>query len=234
MRTMKVRKGVYGFLAAVLAAAVFASAADRTWAASAQGIISDSIDVLRDMAKQEDADAMADVLKDAHAVAIIPAMVKAGLIIGGEYGEGLILRREKGRWYGPSYYNLGGGSLGLQIGAQKISLVLVVTNEDGVRAFLNSRTKLGADVSVAAGPTGRRAEAATDAQARASIYSYSMTKGLFAGVSLEGSVISVSVKRNEDYWKKKLSADDALKRPAKDKRILPLTGALDNLARKAR
>ena len=161
-------------------------------------------------------------------------MVKAGLIIGGEYGEGLILRREKGRWYGPSYYNLGGGSLGLQIGAQKISLVLVVTNEDGVRAFLNSRTKLGADVSVAAGPTGRRAEAATDAQAKASIYSYSMTKGLFAGVSLEGSVISVSVKRNEDYWKKKLSADDALKQLAKDKRILPLTGALDNLARKAR
>ena len=234
MRTMKVRKGFYGFLAAVLAVVVLGSVADRAWAASAQGIISDSIDVLHDMAKQEDADAMADVLKDAHAVAIVPAMVKAGLIIGGEYGEGLILRREKGRWYGPSYYNLGGGSLGLQIGAQKISLVLVVTNEDGVRAFLNSRTKLGADVSVAAGPTGRRAEAATDAQARASIYSYSMTKGLFAGVSLEGSVISVSVKRNEEYWKKKLSADDALKQPAKDKRILPLTGALDNLARKAR
>ena len=234
MCIMKVRKGFCAFLAAFLAVAVFASAADRAWAASAQGIISDSIDVLRDMAKQEDADAMADVLKDARAVAIVPAMVKAGLIIGGEYGEGLILRREKGRWYGPSYYNLGGGSLGLQIGAQKISLVLVVTNEDGVRAFLNSRTKLGADVSVAAGPTGRRAEAATDAQAKASIYSYSMTKGLFAGVSLEGSVISVSVKRNEDYWKKKLSADDALKQPAKDKRILPLTGALDNLARKAR
>lgn len=234
MSIMKVRKGFYTFLAAFLAAAVFASVADRAWAASAQGIISDSIDVLRDMAKQEDADAMADVLKDARAVAIVPAMVKAGLIIGGEYGEGLILRREKGRWYGPSYYNLGGGSLGLQIGAQKISLVLVVTNEDGVRAFLNSRTKLGADVSVAAGPTGRRAEAATDAQAKASIYSYSMTKGLFAGVSLEGSVISVSVKRNEDYWKKKLSADDALKQLAKDKRILPLTGALDNLAKKAR
>ncbi len=234
MCIMKVRKGFYGFLAAVLAVVVLGSVADRAWAASAQGIISDSIEVLRDMAKQEDADAMADVLKDARAVAIVPAMVKAGLIIGGEYGEGLILRREKGRWYGPSYYNLGGGSLGLQIGAQKISLVLVVTNEDGVRAFLNSRTKLGADVSVAAGPTGRRAEAATDAQAKASIYSYSMTKGLFAGVSLEGSVISVSVKRNEDYWKKKLSADDALKRPAKDKRILPLTGALDNLARKAR
>ena len=234
MDIMKVRKGFYGFLAAVLAVVVLGSVADRAWAASAQGIISDSIEVLRDMAKQEDADAMADVLKDARAVAIVPAMVKAGLIIGGEYGEGLILRREKGRWHGPSYYNLGGGSLGLQIGAQKISLVLVVTNEDGVRAFLNSRTKLGADVSVAAGPTGRRAEAATDAQAKASIYSYSMTKGLFAGVSLEGSVISVSVKRNEDYWKKKLSADDALKRPAKDKRILPLTGALDNLARKAR
>ena len=197
-------------------------------------IIKDSIDVLKEMAAQEDAASMADVVKDAHAVAIVPAMVKAGLILGAEYGEGLILKREKGKWYGPSFYNLGGGSLGLQLGAQKISLLLVVTNEKGVKAFLNSKTKLGGDISVAAGPTGRRAEAATDAQAKASIYSYSMTKGLFAGFSLEGSVLSISVKRNEEFWKKKTSADDALKTPAKDKRIQPLIKALDDLSKKAK
>ena len=197
-------------------------------------IIKDAIDVLKDMAAQEDAESMADVVKGAHAVAIVPAMVKAGFILGGEYGEGLILKKEKGKWYGPSFYNLGGGSLGLQLGAQKISLLLVVTNEKGVRAFLNSKTKLGGDISVAAGPTGRRAEAATDAQAKASIYSYSMTKGLFAGFSLEGSVLSISVKRNEEFWKKKTSADDALKTPAKDKRVQPLLKALDDLSKKAK
>ena len=218
----------------LLVGAFLALMAASAWAASAKSIIDDSVDVLKEMAKQDDADAMAEVLEDARAVAIVPAMVKAGLVIGGQYGEGLILKKENGKWYGPSFYNLGGGSLGLQIGAQQISLLLVITNDKGVRAFLNSKTKLGADVAVAAGPTGRRAEAATDAQAKASIYSYSMTKGLFAGVSLEGSVISISVKRNEEFWKKKISADDALNQPAKDKRILPVISALQNLAKKAK
>ena len=177
---------------------------------------------------------MADVVEGAHAVAFVPALVKAGFILGGEYGEGLILRKEKGKWYGPSFYNLGGGSLGLQIGAQKISLILVVTNERGVEAFLSSKTKLGGDVSVAAGPVGRRAEAATDAQMKASIYSYSMTEGLFAGFSLEGSVISISVKRNEEYWKKKISAAEAMRTPAGDKRIQPLIKELNRLAKKAK
>ena len=87
---------------------------------------------------------------------------------------------------------------------------------------------------MAAGPVGRRAEAATDAQMKASIYSYSMTKGLFAGVSLEGSVISISVKRNEEYWKRKISAADALRKPANDKRIRPFVEELGRLAKKAR
>lgn len=204
------------------------------WADGPDEIIKDAIAMLNDMAKQDDAEDMAGVLKGAHAVAIVPSMVKAGIILGGEYGEGLILKKEKGKWHGPSFYNLGGGSLGLQLGAQKISLLMAVTNEKGVEAFLSSKTKLGGDVSVAAGPTGRRVEAATDAQAKASIYSWSMTKGLFAGFSLEGSVISISVKHNEQYWKKKMSAADALKKPASDKRIQPLLKALAALEAKAK
>lgn len=203
-------------------------------ATDADSLIKDSIDVIKEMEKQEDASGMADVIEGAHAIAFVPAMVKAGFIVGGEYGEGLILRREGKKWYGPSFYNLGGGSLGLQIGAQKISLILVVTNEKGVDAFLKSKTKLGADVAVAAGPTGRRGEAATDAQMKASIYSYSMTKGLFAGLSLDGSVISISVKRNQEYWKKEISADDALKKPATDKRILPLIKEIERISKKAK
>ena len=164
---------------AVLSA--FLLAAAPAIAADTSSLIKDSIDVLKEMAKQDDGGDMARVIKGAEAVAFVPAMVKAGLIIGGEYGEGLILRKQGGKWYGPSFYNLGGGSLGLQIGAQKISYILAVNNKAGVDAFLKSKTKLGADAAVAAGPMGRRGEAATDAQLKASIYSYSMTKGLFAG-----------------------------------------------------
>ena len=203
-------------------------------AESADALIQDSIRILKEMEAEKDVDDMAHVLKGAHAVAFVPSMVKAGLILGGEYGEGLILRKEGNKWYGPSFYNLGGGSFGLQIGVQKTAFVLVVYNKDGVEAFLRSKTKLGADVAVAAGPVGRRGDAATDAQMKASIYSYSMSKGLFAGVSLDGSVLSISVKRNKEYWKKDISADDALKQPAKDKRILPLIEEIEKISKKAK
>ena len=201
---------------------------------SAQSIINDSISMINEISGQDDETNMAKTLKTSHAVALVPTMLKAGFLIGGEYGEGLILRYENGKWYGPSFYNIGGGSFGLQLGAQKISLLLAVINEKGVNAFMSSKTKLGGDVGVAAGPVGRRAEAATDAQAKASIYSYSMSKGLFAGVSLEGSVISISVKRNKEYWGDKVSAKDALQKPANDKRIKPLIDALNKLMKKAK
>ncbi|MDR2522218.1 MAG: lipid-binding SYLF domain-containing protein [Synergistaceae bacterium] len=197
-------------------------------------LIRDSIDVIKAMTQEKDVSDMADVVKGAHAVAFIPAMYKAGFIFGGEYGEGLILRKQNGKWFGPSFYNLAGGSVGLQLGVQKTAFILVVNNEKGVDAFLRSKTKLGADATVAAGPMGRRGDAATDAQLKASIYSYSMTKGLFAGVSLDGSVLSISVKRNKEYWGKTMSADDALKTSATDKRILPLIQEVERLSKKAK
>ncbi len=198
-----------------------------------EDIIRDSISMLSEISSEGDVSTMADTVKTSHAVALIPSMVKAGFLIGGEYGEGLILRHENGKWYGPSFYNIGGGSFGLQVGAQSISLLLAVINERGVEAFMSSKTKLGGDFAVAAGPVGRRAEAATDAQVKASIYSYSISKGLFAGVSLEGSVISISVKRNGEYWGGKVTAKEALQKPATDKRILPLIEALNKLIEKA-
>ena len=201
---------------------------------SPESIIDDSLSLLKELAEEDDISAMADTIRGSYAVALVPSMVKAGFIVGGTYGEGLILRRKDGKWYGPSFYNLGGASFGLQIGAQSVSLLMAVINERGVNAFLSSKTKLGADVSIAAGPTGRRAEAATDAQAKASIYSYSISKGLFAGVSLDGSVISISVKRNKEYWGEGVSAAQALDKPATDKRIIKLTQALDELIKKAK
>ena len=192
-------------------------------------IIADAISSVKEMSAEEDAWSTAETLRGSYAVALVPSMVKAGLLLGGTYGEGLVLRREGGKWYGPSFYNLGGASFGLQIGAQEVSLLLAVINQRGVEAFMHSKTKLGGDVGVAAGPVGRRAEAATDGRVKASIYSYSMSKGLFAGVSLDGSVISISVKRNKEYWGGSVSAEEALKKPANDKRIQPLIKALEDL-----
>ncbi|MBQ7155213.1 MAG: lipid-binding SYLF domain-containing protein [Synergistaceae bacterium] len=197
-------------------------------------IISDAISVVKEMSSQKDADSMGETLRGSYAIAVVPSMVKAGILLGGEYGEGLVLRREGGKWYGPSFYNLGGASFGLQLGAQKVSLLLAVINERGVNAFIKNKTKLGGEIGVAAGPVGRRAEAATDAKATASIYSYSMAKGLFAGISLDGSVISISVKRNQEYWGGSISAEEALKKPANDKRIKPLLKALDELIAKSK
>ena len=219
------------FSLAVMLALVTASSAFA--ATIPEQIFSDAKDMLQEISKQDDVSGMADTLRGSYAVAIVPSMVKAGFLIGGTYGEGFILRREKGKWYGPSFYNVGGASFGLQAGAQEIALLMAVINERGVEAFLSSKTKLGGDVSVAAGPVGRRAEAATDAQAKASIYSYSISKGLFAGLSLDGSVISISVKRNKEYWGEGISASDALQKPAEDKRITPITKMLDELIKKA-
>ena len=200
----------------------------------AEEIIEDSISMINEIFGEDDEESIAHTLKTSHAVAIVPSMLKAGFVFGGEYGEGLILRYEGGKWYGPSFYNLGGGSFGFQIGMQQVSLLLAVINRKGVEAFMSSKTKLGGDFAIAAGPLGRRAEAATDAQAKASIYSYSMSKGLFAGVSLDGAVISISVKRNKEYWGDSTTAAEALQKEAKDKRILPLIKVLDKLITKAK
>ncbi|MDR2178876.1 MAG: lipid-binding SYLF domain-containing protein [Synergistaceae bacterium] len=223
----------FAFASFVMAAVVLANFfAVPAWASKAESLVRDSIEVLKDMEEQDDVQSMADLIGDARAIAFVPAMIKAGFVIGGEYGEGLILRKERGKWFGPSFYNLGGGSLGLQIGVQKTAFILVVNNKEGVDAFLRSRSKLGADVAVAAGPLGRRGDAATDARMKASIYSYSMTKGFFAGASLDGSILSISVKRNKEYWKKDISASDALKIPATDKRILPLIKEIERISKK--
>lgn len=202
-------------------------------ATSPETIITRAVAIIEEMSSANDVSTMADTVKTSRAIAIVPSMVKAGFILGGEYGEGLILRHDNGKWYGPSFYNIGGASFGFQAGVQDVALLLAVINERGVGAFMGSKTKLGGDFAVAAGPVGRRAEAATDAQITASIYSYSISKGLFAGVSLDGSVISISVKRNKQYWGDKVTAKDALQKPADDKRIQPLIKALDELIKKA-
>ena len=194
-----------------------------------------SAELVRDMAAQDDAASMADVIKSGKGVAIFPAVTKAGLMIGGQVGEGLVLlRNPNGTWTGPAFMGLSGASIGIQIGAQSVGLVLVITNEDGLRAFTGGNSfKLGADVAIAAGPVGRDTSAATDSRAKASIYSYSMSKGLFAGMTFEGSVLNQNRDANRAYWGRDMSAQAALKKPANDKRIKELVNSLNALVKKA-
>lgn len=147
------------------------------------------------------------LLKDAQGVAIIPDMVKAGFVIGGRYGHGVFLVREAGDcWSKPTFISLTGGSIGWQIGVQSTDLVLIFRTRRSVERILKGKGKvtLGGDVAVAAGPVGRQAEAATDVQLKAEIYSYSRNRGLFAGLSLEGAAILIESRATEDYYRSQM------------------------------
>ena len=227
----------FGVLIFILAAAIILSTGLNAFAEEKahERRIRMSAELIQKMTDQDDSGSMADVIKSGKGVAIFPAVTKAGLVIGGQVGEGLVLlRNPNGTWSGPSFMGLSGASIGLQIGAQSVGLVLVITNEDGLRAFTGGNSfKLGADVAIAAGPLGRDASAATDSRAKASIYSYSMSKGLFAGLTLEGTVLNQNRDANRAYWGRDVSAAAALKKPASDKRMKSLVESLNKLVKKA-
>jgi len=143
------------------------------------------------------------LLHDAQGIAIIPNVLKAGFVVGGRFGRGVVLAREPdGTWSNPMFVTLAGGGIGWQIGVQATDLVLVFRTRNGLNRLLMGKGKLtlGADVSVAAGPLGRQAEAATDALLRAEIFSYSRTRGLFAGLSVEGAGILIDHQANESFY----------------------------------
>ncbi len=131
------------------------------------------------------------VLDKAFCVGVFPQVIKAGFVIGGRGGRGVASCRTRGGWSAPAYFNMKGGSFGLQIGAQATDFVLLFMNEDGMKSLLKSKFEMGGDASVAAGPVGRQAGAATDLRLDAQILSYSRSKGLFAGLELKGTVISL-------------------------------------------
>ncbi len=232
IKILKSRTLIYILAAAIIAATGLTAYAEEK---AHERRIRLSAELIRDMAAQDDAASMADVIKSGKGVAIFPSVTKAGLMIGGQVGEGLVLlRNPNGTWNGPSFMGLSGASIGIQIGAQSVGLVLVITNEEGLRAFTGGNSfKLGADVAIAAGPVGRDTSAATDSRAKASIYSYSMSKGLFAGMTFEGSVLNQNRDANRAYWGRDMSAQAALKKPANDKRIKELVNSLNALVKKA-
>jgi lipid-binding SYLF domain-containing protein len=164
-----------------------------------------------------------DLLDKADCVVVYPSVVKAAFVVGGSYGRGAMACRQgedfRGSWGAPTMMALEGGSFGFQIGGQATDFVLLVMNEGGARGILAGKVKLGGDASVAAGPVGRDASAETDVTLRSEILSYSRARGLFAGISLEGSTIRPDNKANKQIYGKELEAkqivlSDQVKVPA--------------------
>jgi SH3 domain-containing YSC84-like protein 1 len=152
------------------------------------------------------------VLDSAKCVVVIPSVLKAAFIVGGSYGRGAMVCRTgndfTGPWGAPSMMALEGGSFGFQLGAEATDFVFLIMNGHGAESLLHSKVKLGGDISAAAGPVGRDAEADTDAYMRAEVLTYSRARGLFAGVSLEGSTLRPDNGGNEALYGRKINASD--------------------------
>jgi len=158
-----------------------------------------------------------DLLGKAKCVAVFPNVLKAGFVVGGRGGRGVASCRTASGWSAPAYFNLGGGSIGLQIGVQSTDFVLLVMNDKGMNSLLGDKFTVGGDASAAAGPVGRQAGAATDAKLNAEILSYSRSKGLFAGLELQGAVISPDKDDNKEVYGASSAKDilnGAVKTPA--------------------
>ena len=175
--------------------------------------IRDAAAVLKAIHAVPDKDIPQELWNRAACVLVVPSLKKAAFVIGGEYGKGLMSCRRDGEWSAPIFMEVGKGSWGLQIGAQSIDLVLLVMNTSGMEKLLGNKVSLGAEASVAAGPVGRDARAATDAQLQAEILSYSRTQGLFAGINLSGGVVRTDDDDNEDLYGSRVAAREVLTSP---------------------
>lgn len=172
-----------------------------------------------------------DLLDKAECVIILPSVLKFAIGIGGSYGRGVMTCRSgknfTGRWSAPAMFALEGGNIGFQLGGQATDFVLLVMNPKGANSLMGSKVKLGANASAAAGPKGRSAEGATDVVMRAEILSYSRSRGLFAGISLEGSTLRADNRANKKLYGREVSAREIIREgkvaaPASAKELLSL------------
>jgi len=199
-----------GMAFAMSAAPMFAAAGDEKEVDRLEnaGVVMDEILNIPDNIPQ-------DLLDKTKCVVVFPSVLKAAFLIGGSYGRGAMVCRTgehfTGPWGAPTMMALEGGSFGFQLGGQATDFVLLVMNQRGASSILSSKVKLGADMAAAAGPKGRDAAAATDVTMRAEILSYSRSRGLFAGISLEGSTLRPDDAANEKLYGKKVAAIDIVR-----------------------
>ena len=163
--------------------------------------IQNSTAVLNEIMASPDNGIPADLLRRAQGIAVIPSFLKAGFIFGADYGKGVLVRRSPdGTWSDPAFVTIGGGNFGLQIGAESTDLILVFTTPRSLDAIEHGKLLLGGTISVAAGPVGRSGYAATDATLRTEVFSYSRSRGIFAGVALDGAALSLDYAANRDFY----------------------------------
>ena len=190
------RGAMFGALAALLFASTGAQAGP-TEDARAQN----AVRVLADIQAIPESAIPDKLLDEGRAVVVVPDTIKAGLVIGGRRGHGLLsVKNPDGTWSNPSFVTLTGGSIGLQAGVQSSDIVLVFRSDRGLESIVNGKFTLGADAGVAAGPVGRNAAAATDGEMKAEIWSWSRARGLFAGVALDGAVLAIDDAANEAVY----------------------------------
>jgi lipid-binding SYLF domain-containing protein len=202
MRYSTGKCGFQWFLVMVLAVGVLSAAAATAGQSDQEAKMAEVIRVIRAISVIPEETIPPALLANARAIAIIPSVIKIGLLIGGRYGQGVIaVRRPDGDWSRPVFVSITGGSIGWQIGAQSTDVVLVFKSSQSIEDLVSGKFTLGADASVAAGPVGRQASAATDPRLKAEIYSYSRSRGLFAGVALNGAHLELQPKENEKYYR---------------------------------
>lgn len=178
----------------------------------------DAVDVMQALADIPEKGIPPRLFRDAAGIAVIPGMVKAGFVLGGRHGNGLLSVREDGAWTLPTFISITGGSIGFQAGVQSSDVVLVFKSRRSVEGIMDGKFTLGGDASVAAGPVGRAASASTDGQLNAEIYAYSRARGLFAGISLDGAALQIDHKDNARAYgagasPKSIFAGDVSERP---------------------
>lgn len=203
---MKIGKGISLAMIALLLVGVWSTAAS---AVSGAKELQNSANVLQQIMKIPEKGIPPVLLRDAHAIIIIPGLIKGAFMVGGKHGTGVLLSHENGRWSDPVFVTISAGSFGWQFGGSSTDLILVFKGA-GVEGLLKGKVTLGADASVAAGPVGRSAEAATDVMLKSGILSYSRSRGLFAGVSLEGAVLLIDEDADAAYYGKTIRASEIL------------------------
>lgn len=167
-------------------------------------------EVYQELLEVEEREVPQSLVDEASCIAVIPGVIKGAFGWGGRHGRGVLSCKKDGSWSAPIFVTLSGGSFGLQIGAQSTDVVLFIVKERSVRSLLRSKFTLGGDLSVAAGPVGRSAELGTDIRLRAEIYSYAKSRGLFAGVSVEGARLAPHKKSIDKYYGRTVSAEEIL------------------------
>jgi SH3 domain-containing YSC84-like protein 1 len=166
---------------------------------------------LDDIMAAQDRTIPMDILASATCVAIVPALIKGAFVFGAQYGQGVVTCRTGHGWSGPVFIRMAGGSFGFQIGGQSTALILVAVNQRGFQDLLKSKFKIGGDASAAAGPVGRTGQAATDWKLNAELLTYSRSKGLFAGIDLDGTSVSQNQEDTELYYGQPHSFEAILK-----------------------